>query len=93
MFHQRNPPHRNVEIHDTRIYRKNQIKLKEVRNEIFDSDRYQFFNCKQEVNGALEKLQSRLKQKAALCNCEEIEDSLVKVYLFKACETPKYRWI
>ena len=62
MFHQRNPPHRNVEIHDKRIYRTAQIKLKEVKNEIFD--RYQFFNCKQEVNEALEKLQSRIKQKA-----------------------------
>ena len=50
--------------------------FKEVRNKTFD--RYQFFNCKQEHNEALEKMHSRIKQKAALCNWEDLEDRLVK---------------
>ena len=44
--------------------------FKEVRNETFY--RYQFFNCKQEHNESLEKFHSRIKQKAALCNWEEL---------------------
>ena len=51
--------------------------FKEVRNKTFD--RYQFFSCKQEVNEPLEKFNSRIKQKAALCNWKELEDSLVKI--------------
>ena len=50
--------------------------FKEVRNETFD--RYLFFNCKQEVSEPLEKFNSRIKQKAALCNSEELEDGLAK---------------
>ena len=51
-------------------------KFKEVRNETFD--RYKFVNCQQEANKPLEKFHSRIKQKAALCNWEELADSLVK---------------
>ena len=49
---------------------------KEVRNETFD--RYQFFNIKQEQNEPLEKFHSRIKQKAALWNWEEPEDSFLR---------------
>ena len=39
--------------------------FKEIRKETFD--RYHFFNCKQEVIKALEKIHSKINQKAALC--------------------------
>ena len=49
--------------------------FKEARNQTFD--RYQVFNCKKEQNESLEKIHSRIKQKAALCNWEDLEGSIV----------------
>ena len=61
--------------------------FKEVRNETFD--RFQFFNCKQEQNESLEKFHSRIKQKAALCNWEVLEDSLVKSIFIQGMRNPQ----
>ena len=58
-----------------------------MRNETFD--RYQFFNCKQEHNESLEKFHSRIKQKAALCNWEHLEDSLVKRIFIQCMRNPQ----
>ena len=61
--------------------------FKEIRNKTFD--RYQFFNCKEEHNGPLEKFHSRIKQKAALCNWEELEDSLIKSIFVQGMRNPQ----
>ena len=61
--------------------------FKEVRNETFD--RFQFFNCKQEQNESLEKFHSRIKQKAALCDWEALEDSLVKSIFIQGMRNPQ----
>ena len=61
--------------------------MKEIRNETVD--RFQFFNCKQEHNKPLEKFLSRIKQKAALCNWEELEDSLVRSIFIQGIQNPQ----
>ena len=61
--------------------------LREVRNETFD--RHQVFNCKEEHNESLEKFHSRIKQKAALCSWEDLEDSLVKIIFNQGMRNPQ----
>ena len=58
-----------------------------MRYETFD--RFQFFNCKQKQNESLEKFHSRIKQKAALCNWEALEDSLVKSIFIQGMRNPQ----
>ena len=92
MFHQRNP-HTElskcttdalvIQLHDT---------FKEIRNETIN--RFQFFRCTQKPGESLEQFNSRTKLKAALCNWEELEDSLVKsIFLYRECRTHKSKWI
>ena len=50
--------------------------FKEIRNETFD--RFQFFRCTQNPGESLEQFHSRIKQKAALCNWEDIEDIFIQ---------------
>ena len=47
--------------------------FKEIRNEKFD--RFQFFRCTENPGESLEQIHSRIKQKVALCNWEDLEDS------------------
>ena len=61
--------------------------FKEVRNETFDG--YQFFNCNQEHNESLEKFHSRIKQKGALSNWEDLEDRLVKSIFIQGIRNPQ----
>ena len=76
IFHQRNPhtelakcttDARVIQLQDT---------FKEIRNETFD--RFQLFRCTQNPGEFLEQFYSRIKQKAVLCNWEDLKDSLVK---------------
>ena len=61
--------------------------FKEIRNETFD--RFQFFRCTQNPGESLEQFHSRIKQKAALCNWEESEDSLVKSIFIQGMSNPQ----
>ena len=51
--------------------------------------RYQFIKCKQNTNELPQKFLSRLKQKAALCNCEDTEDSLAKIIFTQILRKPQ----
>ena len=70
ILHQRNPHTEMSKCTIDAFVEQLKETFKEVRNETFD--RYQFFNCKQEHNESLEKFHSRKKQKAALCNWQEL---------------------
>ena len=47
-------------------------------NKHLSSMQPQFFRCKQLPGESLEQIHSRIKQKAAFCNWEDIEESLVR---------------
>ena len=87
IFHQRNPHTEMSKCTTDAIVEQLKETFKEVRNETFD--RFQFFNCKQEQNESLEKFHSRIKQKAALCNWEALEDSLVKSIFIQGMRNPQ----
>ena len=61
--------------------------FKEIRNETFD--RFQFFRCTQNPGESLEQFHSRIKQKAALCSWEDLEDSLVKSIFIQGMSNPQ----
>ena len=87
IFHQRNPHTEMSKCTTDAFVEQLKETFKEVRNETFD--RFQFFNCKQEQNESLEKFHSRIKQKAALCNWEVLEDSLVKSIFIQGMRNPQ----
>ena len=76
IFHQCNP-HNNLgkRTIDALVIKLEET-FKEIRNGTFD--RFQFFRCKQIPGESLEQIHSRIKQKAAFCNWEDIEESLVR---------------
>ena len=87
IFHQRNPHTEMSKCTTDAFVEQLKETFKEVRNETFD--RFQFFNCKQEQNESLEKFHSRIIQKAALCNWEALEDSLVKSIFIQGMRNPQ----
>ena len=76
IFHQRNP---HTELSkcttDAQVIQLQET-FKEKRNETFD--RIQFFRCTQNPGESLEQFHFRIKQKAAPCKWEELEDSFAK---------------
>ena len=76
IFHQRNTQTEMAKFTTDAFVEQLMDTFKEIRNETFD--RYQFFNCKQNINEPLENFNSRVKQKAALCSPEDLEDSVLK---------------
>ena len=76
IFHQRNTHTEMAKCTTNAFVEQLRDTVKEIRNET--SDRYQFFNYKQNINEPLEYFHSRVKQKAALCSPEDIEDSVLK---------------
>ena len=52
------------------------------------TERFQFVRCTQNPGESLEQFHSRIKQKAALCNWEELEDSLVKSFFIQGMSNP-----
>ena len=76
IFHQRNPHTDLSKCTTDALVIQLQETFKEIRNETFD--RFQFFRCTQNPGESMEQFHSRIKQKAALCNWENLEDSLVK---------------
>ena len=76
IFHQRFP-HTDLQKCTTEALVK-QLKeaFTQTRNETFD--RFQFFRCQQKEGESLEVFHSRIKKHAALCNWEQLEESLVK---------------
>ena len=86
-FHQRNP-HTGMSKSTIDAFVEHLKGIfKEVRNKTFD--RYQFFKCKEKQNEPRNKFYSRIKQKAALCNWEELEDSLVNSILIQGMQNPQ----
>ena len=87
IFHQRNP---HTELSNCTTYSlviQLQDTFKEIRNETFD--RFQFFRCTQNPGESLEQFHSRIKQKTALCNWEDLEDSLVKSIFIQGMSNPQ----
>ena len=75
MFHQRNPHTDLAKCSRDALVIQLQDTFKEIRNETFN--RFQFFRCTQNPGESLEQFHSRIRQKAALCNWEDLEDILV----------------
>ena len=65
--------------------------FKEIINETFD--KFQFFLCTQNPGESREQFHSRIKQKAALCNWGDLEDSLVKSIFMQGMANPRSKWI
>ena len=61
--------------------------FKEIRNETFN--RFQFLRRTQNPGESLEQFHSRTKQKAALCNREHLEDSLVESIFIQGTSNPQ----
>ena len=61
--------------------------FKEIRNETFH--RFQFFRYTQKPGESLEQFNSRIKQKEALCNWEDLEDRLVKSIFIQGMSNPQ----
>ena len=76
IFHQKNPLTEVLKCTTDALIEQRKETYTEVRNETFD--RCQFFEFKQEATEPMEKFNSTIKQKAALSNWDEVEDSLLK---------------
>ena len=87
IFHQRNPHTELSKCTADALVIQLKETFKEIRNETFD--RFQFFRCTQNPGESLERFHSRIKQKAALCNWEDLEDSLVKRIFFRGMSNPQ----
>ena len=87
IFHQSNPHKEMSKCTKDEFTEQLKETFKEIRNETFD--RYQLFNCKQEVNEPFRKFHSRKKQKAADCNWEVLEGSLVKSIFIQGMRNPQ----
>ena len=87
IFHQRNPHTELAKCTTDPLVIQIQDTFKEIRNETFD--RFQFFRCTQNPGESLEQFHSRIKQKAALCNWEDLEDSLVKSIFIQGMANPQ----
>ena len=61
--------------------------LKEIRNATFD--RFQFFRWTQNPGESSEQFHLRMKQKAALCNWENLGDSLLKSFFIQGMANPQ----
>ena len=81
IFHQRNPHTELSKCTTDALVIQLQEKFKEIRNETFD--RFPFFRCTQNPGQSLEQFHSRIKQKAALCNWKDLEDSVVESILIQ----------
>ena len=87
IFHQRNPNTELSKCTTDALVIQLQDTFKEIRNETFD--RFQFFRWTQNPGESLEKFHSRIKQKAAPCNWEDLEDSLVKSIFIQGIPNPQ----
>ena len=87
IFHQRNPQTELSKCTTDALVIQLQETFKEIRNETFD--RFQFFRCTQNPGESMKQFHSRIKQKAALCNWEDIEDSLVKSIFIQGMSNPQ----
>ena len=87
IFHQRNPHTELSKCTADALVIQLKETFKEIRNETFD--RFQFFRCTQNPGESLEQFHSRIKQKAALCNWEDLEDSLVKSIFIQGMSNPQ----
>ena len=87
IFHQRNQHTELSKCTTDALVIQLQDTFKEIRNETFD--RFQFFRCTQNPGESLEQFHSRIKQKAALCNWEDLEDSLVKSIFIQGMSNPQ----
>ena len=87
IFHQRNPHTELANCTTDALVIQLQETFKKIRNETFD--RFQFFRCTKNRGESLEQFHSRIKQKAALCNSEDQEDSLVKSIFIQGMANPQ----
>ena len=87
IFHQRNPDTELSKCTTDALVIQLQDSFKEIRNKTFN--RFQFFRCTQNPGESLEQFHSRIKQKAALCNWEDLEDSLVKSIFIQGMSNPQ----
>ena len=87
ILHQQNPHTELGEMHHNSLVMQLQETLKEIRNEIFD--KFHFFLCTQNPGESLEQFHSRIEQKAALCNWEDLEDSLVRSIFMQGMANPR----
>ena len=87
IFHQRNPLADLSKCTTDALVIQLQDTFKEIRNKTFD--RFQFFRCTQNPGESLEQFHSRIKQQAALCNWEDLEDSLVKSIFLQGMSKPQ----
>ena len=87
IFHQCIPHKELVKCTIDSIVIQFQETFKEIRTETID--RFQFFRCTQITRESLEQFHSRIKQNAALCNCEDLEDSLVKIIFVQGMANPQ----
>ena len=87
IFHQRNPHTELSKCTADALVIQLKETFKEIRNETFD--RFQFFRCTQNPGKSLEQFHSRINQKAALCNWEDLEDSLVKSIFIQGTSNPQ----
>ena len=87
IFHQRNPHTELSKCTTDALVIQLKETFKEIRNETFD--RFQFFRCTQNPGETLEQFHSRIKQKAALCNREDLESSLVKIIFIQGMSNPQ----
>ena len=87
IFHQRNPHTELSKCRTDALAIQLKETFNEIRNETFD--RFQFFRCTQNPEESLEQFHSRIKQKAALCNWEDLEDSLVKSIFIQGMPNPQ----
>ena len=87
IFHQHNPDTELSKCTTNALVIQLQDTFEEIRNKTFDS--FQFFRCTQNPRESLEQFHSRLKQKAALCNWEDLEDSLVKSIFIQGMSNPQ----
>ena len=76
IFHQKNPLTEVLKCTTDALIEQLKETYTEERNETFD--RCQFFEFKQEATEPMEKFNSTIKQKAALSNWDEVEDSLLE---------------
>ena len=89
VFHQRNPHTKLGKCTTDALVIQWQETFKEIRNETFD--RFQFFRCTKNQGESLEHFQSQIKQEAALCNWEDLEDGLVKRISIQGMANPQFQ--
>ena len=87
IFHQRNPHTELSKCTTEALVIQLQDTFKKIRNETFN--RFQFFRCTQNPGESLEQFHSRINQKSALCNWEDLEDSLVKIIFIQGMSNPQ----